>query len=237
MKQSAFTLLEILITFALLMILIVTVIVLLNPTNLLGKGLDARRKYDLNMLKKKLEEFNNDKNCYPKLNEVCYQGGKNGTLNLVNDSITSCFICGNNPASPSFKPYLDTLPCDPESEVHDYLYTIASKQEKDCPQSYAIYSVLSATDDLDSISIGCLKGGCGPNANYGYDYGVSSPNTKPIASNQYYCRMKTGSCNRCSSPVSQTPYSDCLQNINCGSGVFSTFSMCCSSFSPKPLGC
>lgn len=235
MNKHAFTILEILMTFGILIILIVAVIYLLNPKNLLGRGLDARRKYDLSAFNKKLEEFHNDKGCYPRLDEVCYTGGANGDLNHTDTTVRSCFVCGTNSQSPSFSPYMDRLPCDPESPVNEYLYVITNSVERDCPQSYSAYTIFSTNTDAQSIATGCLKGGCGPN--YGYDYGVASPNTNLLIPASYYCQMKTGACNQCSNPGTKTPYDDCLQNQNCVGIIYATRNMCCRSIFPQPVGC
>ena len=108
--HRGFTLVETLLVITVVAVLAVGVITLLDPNVLIGRGYDTARKYDLSVLKKKFEEFNNDTGCYPRLDQVCYQGGKNGTLNLVNTNITSCVICGKVSGSPTFSPYLNNRP-------------------------------------------------------------------------------------------------------------------------------
>lgn len=71
MPKKAFTLMELLIIIALIAIIATVVLILLNPWQQIAKAQDSRRKNDLATFRKVLEDYYNDKGCYPKPNEVC----------------------------------------------------------------------------------------------------------------------------------------------------------------------
>lgn len=163
MKQRpAFTLMEILIVISLLVIIAIAFLILLNPMTQINKGYDAKRKQELTQLSKVFEDYYNDKQCYPKPSEVCYNSL----------SSTTCNICGNEPLSPSFAPYLSSLPCDPNHPTKNYFYQVDSAS---CPAWYRIYNTLSDSADRAITEVGC-QNGCGPSPDFKYNYGVSSPN-------------------------------------------------------------
>src|SRR3989338_10917036 len=113
--KKGFSLLEILITVTLLIILSIALLVSLNPWTQINKGWDSKRKSELTQLNKVFEDYYNDKNCYPKPNEVCYN----------NTGSTTCNICGNETVPPNFSnfsPYLAHLPCDPQQPTKKYTY-------------------------------------------------------------------------------------------------------------------
>lgn len=148
-RSSAFTLMELLIVITLLVLLGLAVLVLMNPKKQLEKAWDGKRKTELSTLRKVLEDWYNDKNCYPRPVEICY----------ANTDELSCQICGNEPNSPNFTPYLPDLPCDTQHPIRDYLYQVDNLV---CPSWYKIYTQLS-----DAVS-------------GSYNYGVSSENV-PLA--------------------------------------------------------
>ena len=92
--EKSFTLMEIMIVVTLIVIVATALLVGLKPLTQIYKGQDSRRKSELAALQKVLEDFYNDKQCYPKPNEVCYNdtGG------------TTCNICGRHALSPQFSP-------------------------------------------------------------------------------------------------------------------------------------
>ena len=190
-----FTLMELLIIIALIVLIATAFLVLFNPKKQIEKTWDGKRKQELSQLKEALEDWYNDKNCYPKPSEICYDSP---TAN------NTCHICGNQPTSPSFSPYLSYLPCDPESPKKNYLYQVDNLT---CPTWYRIYADLSLSDyrndEPSTKELGCYVQSCGPAPNYGYDYGVSSPNIDLEKSNQFsYCAIS--GCNACGS------YQQCL---------------------------
>jgi len=194
-----FTLMELLIIIALIALLAIAVLILFNPKKQIEKSWDGKRKHELSQLKKVLEDWYNDKNCYPRPEEICY------------DSPTSnntCHICGNHQNSPKLTPYLSSLPCDPQHPTKEYLYQVDNQT---CPKWYRIYADLSSSDytnnNPQTEEVGCFFQGCGPGPNYGYDYGVSSPNVDLEKAVSFLYCSKTG-CNGCGLPPSK--YEDCL---------------------------
>jgi len=159
---SSFTLMEILVVISLLIIIAIIVLIALNPSGQINKNNDSKRKHELTQLNKVFEDYYNDKNCYPKPNEVCYNS----------DGNTTCNICGNESTSPSISPYLSHLPCDPQQPTKKYLYQVDSTI---CPTWYRIYGTLSNLTDPIIAEVGC-QNGCGLSPNFIYNYGVSSPN-------------------------------------------------------------
>jgi len=237
MKKS-FTILELLIIVALISILATAAIYFFNPFQQIHKAQDAKRKNDLDKLKKAFEDYYNDKGCYPKPSEVCYDEPINlctgvGSNKKINNQI--CHICGNESDSPSFTPYLSKLPCDPTHPSKKYLYQVEGdtsiscslSTEKACPQRYKIFSQFGSVSDKASDDLGCTLKGCGParpapplpSVPYGYDYGVSSPNIAIKGSSSYTCyNITCQMCNtyaRCMDPdispgcVGRPLYSSC----------------------------
>jgi prepilin-type N-terminal cleavage/methylation domain-containing protein len=186
--KMSFTLMELLIVIALLAIIAAAAIVFLNPLQQVKKSLDAKRKSELNQLKKVLEDWYNDKNCYPQPAQICYN-----PPTQLSDQTYVCDICGNETLSPSFSPYLPKLPCDPEHPNRSYLYQV---NDLNCPSYYRIYTRFSNHTDPGVKESGCLYF-CGPISNpFGFDYGATSPNTKledNISRTIYYCQ-DIGNC-------------------------------------------
>jgi len=230
--NPCFTLMELLIIIALIAILATALLVLFNPKKQIEKAWDAKRKNDLNTLRKVLEDYYNDKGCYPTGNIICYntpQENKKGVgvgATLVG---YSCNICGTEPTPPNFSnfsPYLSVLPCDPQHPTKDYLYQY---DPSSCPQWFRIYSMFSIRDDSDSKFLGCPYGGCGlaypptPTPQYGYDYGVS--NTVLESSNVYNCIDQTNTCNTCNT------YDQCLTDPGCPdkNKIYGSRGWCCAA--------
>jgi Tfp pilus assembly protein PilE len=124
---------ELLIIVALIAVLCIAALALLNPWKQIQKSNDARRKADLSALQKAIEEWYNDKGCYPKPSDICYHPplptpfftsscGPPPQNKTFQSNI--CFICGSEATSPSFAPYLSKLPCDPEHPKKDYVYEV-----------------------------------------------------------------------------------------------------------------
>lgn len=161
-SKLAFTLMELLIIIALIALIAAAALFLLNPWAQINKGQDSKRKQELTQLNKVFEDYYNDKQCYPPPSQICYNAGAG----------TTCNICGNEPTSPSFSPYLSRLPCDPRQPAKKYLYQVDSTG---CPTWYRIYTTLSNTADPVIVSVGC-QNGCGLAPDFSYNYGVASPN-------------------------------------------------------------
>lgn len=161
---TGFTLMELLIVIALIAILVIAALTLLNPLKQIQKSWDGKRKTELGQLRKVLEDWYNDKNCYPKPDQICYK----------DKTQTICPICGRQSGSPSFSPYLPSLPCDPQSPGKEYLYQV---EDADCPSSYKIYAILSELPQSGSYNYGVSSG----NTNL-EPYPAVSPTATPILS-------------------------------------------------------
>ena len=174
---------ELLIIIALIFLIATAVLVLFNPKKQIEKSWDGKRKTELAQLSKVLEDWYNDKQCYPKPSEICYDAPDRKT----------CHICGRSPQSPSFSPYLSSLPCDPQSPTKEYLYQV---DDANCPRLYRIYTTLSNSSDPAIAEVGCSQN-CGPGdvTGYIYNYAVTSPNTAPESGpGSFYCQDDQGNC-------------------------------------------
>lgn len=159
--KKGMTLLELLIVITLIIVLIVLLILIFNPQAQMNKARDSKRKSELTTLSKVLEDWYNDKGCYPQPDEICYD-----------DSGTNyCHICGSEPTSPSINPYLPSLICDPNHPQKKYTYEVDNTI---CPKKYWIYTALANTTDPIIGQLGC-QNGCGPYGDINYNFGVSSP--------------------------------------------------------------
>lgn len=239
MSKKGFTLMEILIVVAIVALIGTLVIVFLNPLAQLEKAYDTKRKKDLNLLRKAIEEWYNDKGCYPKPSEICYipppaENVCEDTLGISKIISQMCYICGNEEDSPSFSPYLGKLPCDPLHPKYKYVYEVEAHPEEEdvcgfsgdtthvCASWYKVYSSLFDREDKDSYALGCIGQGCGfnkrqvdliisdfPNG-YGFSYGISSPNTKLNYAKQWFCQDSDYTCGNCGGS-----YGDCLNQPTC----------------------
>lgn len=148
LRQSGFSLTEILIVVAILAFILV--LILLSFRGQIIKGNDAKRKSDLERLKIALEDYHNDKSCYLADNPA-------GTNILTN--------CGGEQFSPHLKP----IPCDPVFNT-PYLYVPVSA---DGCSGYRLCTKLQDLTDPDILRQKCHPTeGCGWGA--GYNYCISS---------------------------------------------------------------
>jgi len=232
MSKKAFTLLEVLIVVTLIVVIAVVALVLLDPFSQISRARDSQRKNDLATLQKVLEDYYNDKGCYPPPNKICYDTPvdvKKGTVGSQPTIGQKCHICGSESSSPSFSPYLSRLPCDPQHLTKDYLYNYDCPSGGPCPLDcnslYRVYASLSLEFDVV-----CSIGGCGPPPAYGYDYGISSSNTNLSQSKVYNCVSPDNKCNVCNT------YEQC---ISPGSGckqpyiIYGSTVLCCQSNPPS----
>ncbi|MCX7956019.1 MAG: hypothetical protein N2593_02875 [Patescibacteria group bacterium] len=164
--KKFFTLMEILIIISLIILIGIIALIILNPKKQIEKAHDSKRKTELTQLQKTLEDWYNDKNCYPKPEEICYE---------TNPIENSCFICGSENNSPNFNPYLKELPCDPQHPSKKYLYEV---DDLNCPKKYWIYAKLSNSyDRMLTEENTCSGEGCGAGNDCSYNIAFSSPNT------------------------------------------------------------
>lgn len=152
--KKGFTLTELLIVMAILIIMATILVGILNPIALVGKANDAERKRDLDIIKKTFEEYYNDNDEYP-IEIEDWNIKPNCNKNLVND----------------FK-YLYPWPCDPSGEP----YIIMVSGDGD---SFRILVNLenrndsAIPDDWYDDPLYQVGGGYGPEE---VNYGVSSSN-------------------------------------------------------------
>lgn len=114
-KNQSFTMIELLLVITIIGLIISALILLINPKKQMDKAWDMQRKYDLSVMKKVFEEYNNDRNVYPSYHDVCFNPAQS-----FGDEC-SCSICGLLSIS-SFTPYLSHLHCDPQHPQKDYQY-------------------------------------------------------------------------------------------------------------------
>ena len=95
---------------------------LLGQQAQIRKGYDAVRKSDLENIRIALEHYFSDKGCYP-------------PQAIFN-------VCGG----PGLQPYLDAIPCDPETKQP---YTIKLESATTCSQKYYLYANAGTSTDPD----------------------------------------------------------------------------------------
>lgn len=117
-KNKGFTLTELIIVLTIIAFLVLMVIFMTRKWIL--KGHDARRKGDIKNLQTAVEEYQNDKNCYP---------------------LSSTVTC--SPGS-GLQPYLETIPCDPITQA-SYFYDYDNSA---CPKWYRLYAKLEESDGI-----------------------------------------------------------------------------------------
>lgn len=163
-NQFGFTLLELIIVIGILAILATILIAMLDPFTQFQKSNDARRKSDLSQIKNALEQYYQDNGKYP-VSDSSFQ-----MVRLNGDPVTK--------NSPSWVPYMDVVPSDPNSSKSYAYYSVSPWQ------SYFLYASLDrggrdphacksdGTACPNALAIGAT---CGNICNYG----VSSPNVSP----------------------------------------------------------
>jgi len=163
--QQGLTWIEVLIVITIIGLLAVILLNFFNPLEKRDQATNSRQKSDLDRLAIALEDYYNDKGCYP--TEVSCESSKAGDL----------------------RPYLGTIPCDPATG-QSYFY---NPEDSSCPKYYRIYTTLKWEKDPAIAAVDCLWG-CGPadavvpdpGAGFPFNYGVSSPNV-PLESAKTFC--------------------------------------------------
>ena len=244
-QRHGFTFIELIIAIAIIGAITTLVVLAINPTKQLQKARDGKRKSDLAVLKRVLEDWYNDKGCYPKPYQIGYGYDISGTWydnpdptgtnnGGIMENVSISFMCGSEPSSPSLSPYLSQLPCSPNHnkikyKITDYVYEVLS-DEVGCPQQYKIYTGLENVLDPIIADLNCIANSCGPEPAYGYNYGVTSPQS---ALNQaitlYCCFVNPGVCNVCGQSTME-----CESSGVCLSTVYTSAQDCCTA---HPGGC
>ncbi len=156
--QAAFTLIELIVSLAILAVLFLLIFFLWQ--NQLAKARDTRRKSDLERIRIAFEEYYNDHQCYPPA-----------------DILETCL-------GEQLRPYLDQVPCDPlTNQPYCYVY---DQDHASCGQTFRVLA--SFENPLDKIiaKIECDgESHCGWESECGslndsvinYTYGTASTNT------------------------------------------------------------
>lgn len=143
-----FTLIELLVVSSILIIL--SLLLFLVYQHQIGRAYDSKRKSDVYDIKIALEEYEKDHNCYPDF--ISCEGGYADDL----------------------QPYLQKIPCDPETKKSYVYYPDPSSSS--CHKWYWIFSNLDDDSDPKIDDLGCTNG-CGPTeSETDYDYYASSSN-------------------------------------------------------------
>lgn len=143
-KVKALSLIELLVVISILGILSVLIAIPISAQ--LQKARDGKRKIDVNIIQKGLEEYYDSTGCYPERLPEC---GK--VLGI-----------GTNK-------FIEEVPCDPKNKsFYPYITT-----GENCSPFFKLYAKLERVDDPNIKTVGCING-CGPNC--AYNFGVSSPN-------------------------------------------------------------
>lgn len=179
---KGYTLLEMVITVALVALIAGGVLAALNPYKQLLKADNTKRKTELSSLKRVLEDYYNDNSHYPSASELCYDTVSTSRTDSQGNSACSCHVCGFKPGSPKLTSYINTLPCDPKSNSgKNYLYDIDCSNNGNNPAWYRMYSYLGSQDS-EGTTIRCQNstsvGLCGPQTDANYGYGINSSNIK-----------------------------------------------------------
>jgi len=154
--RNGFSLVELLIAFAILTILIVAFLMTINPIAQVNKAHDAQRKKDIKKISASFEEYFNDKGCYPK--------------QVLIDSFNVLSNCGKNPLE--FVSWLKPWPCDPNKKP----YQIGTGPTNEaCPKWYKVLTKLDNMSDGD-IPLKFKKQIVEGAYPFTYNFGVSSTN-------------------------------------------------------------
>jgi len=175
-RYFGFTLVEILIVFAIIGLLSIFSAIY-GPAQL-QKARDAVRKQQIDRIKGAIEEYYQDEDCYPQTIPNCKNSISNGNLVL-----------------------LDRIPCDPLNKLsYTYVPEIAV-----CPKSYQLYANLEYLQDKIIDKIGC-RNGCGPECQFNYGTASSNEKLNPFCEGeptenqlQFVC-SPSGSCEIYQSP-------------------------------------
>ena len=166
-SDKGFTLVELLLGMAIVIVLAMTMIGILNPIALTGKARDSKRKEDLNKMKIAFEEYFNDKGTYPFMAslEACNQKvncGKpiTGMSNYLKNCL--CDSYGN--------PYRLVL----STKWFKIVTNLDNKEDKDIPDGWYTDSQSYSNSGFETNDV---------------NYGVSSSNIL------WYERSLTSNCN------------------------------------------
>lgn len=175
--HKGFTLVEIGIVTTIIVLLGVAILLAVNPITQIFKGYDSVRKADLNKLRIAFENYYEDHLCYPTF-----------PIDPVTGRYT--YTCGGA----NLKPYLDAMPCDPNTGLpYDIYVDLSLASEKNCPTNFAIYSTLTNLFDpagskiptcVDTISV--------YNSGAGMAFVITGCSKHKVCSRYYGCTTANG---------------------------------------------
>jgi len=202
MKKS-FTFVEMLIAISVIALISVVAILLLDPTRQIKKVWDGQRKHDLSTLRRTFEDYYNDKNHYPKPDDVCFDPPE------TKEEYCICRICGLN--RNNIVGYLSRLHCDPQHPQRDYLYQFDC-DETEGPTWYRIWAQLSEEGKQGASSYGAPYNVSVASPNVDNPETLEQPPACPADPGNKYC-LKSGYCNNCGS------FANCSNGESCDSPV------------------
>ncbi|MCR4326285.1 MAG: type II secretion system GspH family protein, partial [Candidatus Roizmanbacteria bacterium] len=142
-RDSGFTLMEIMITF-IIMIVLASIFPLANYMGRLQFITDTKKKADLKELRNVLEVFYRQKERYPSLDELGYWN--NGVI---------AYVCGDKYIDSSVRSFASVIPCSPADDTgNPYVYFPYNNQ-----QDFVFFVNLDDREDAAIESVGC-SGGC-----------------------------------------------------------------------------
>ena len=160
-KESGFTLIELIVVIGIISIMAIAVLAVLDPSSQIKKANDARRKADLSQIQKALETYYQDNGNYPAVGSGYKLTDKSGTI--VN-------------WGSSWSPYMNVIPKD-STLSHTYVYYSPDRQ------SYYLYANLERGIKDPQVCNGVLNCASVPaGVNCGgvvCNYGVSSVDVSP----------------------------------------------------------
>jgi type II secretory pathway pseudopilin PulG len=155
-----------LIVMTIMVILAILAVGGINPIAQVNKGSDAKRKKDLGRIKIAMEDYYNDKGCYPGQDLII-------TLNAASS-------CGEN----KFTPWLSSWPCDNRNEPYKLVVkTGPGGADLPCPKWFKVFTKLDNKKDADipqgwETGTGFVGSSANTYSHSQVNYGMSSTNVR-----------------------------------------------------------
>lgn len=175
--HKGYTLAEILVVVTIIVILGLAILVGINPIAQIFKGYDARRRADLVKIKIALEGYYSDHECYPVFPKKIW----------INGFQRASYDCDSD----FLKPYLDSMPCDPNTKEPYIIYL--TPDNTSCAQEFAVYAqIYSFFDKSANLIDNCPKTIDAHSSGMSNAEVVFGCSDKKICAVYYGC--KSGSC-------------------------------------------